>query len=180
MARCTIAMNNLKPGDRGRPNFNSSSSAPRAAASPTSLRMVAGLEEISSGEIVITGRWSTTSLPRGVATSPWCSSPYALYPHMTVEAEHGLSAAYGETARGGKEPARQPAAEILDILPTLLGPLSASSSRALASAQRVAMGPAPTRPLASGLPNGRAAVGTSTPSSACRCVGEIGPPAAAS
>ena len=45
---------------------------PSGSGKSTALRMVAGLEEISSGTIAIDGRPSTT-WRRGTATSPWCS-----------------------------------------------------------------------------------------------------------
>ena len=53
------------------PMANSSSSSASAAA-VTLLRMVAGLEEITGGEIASAGAWSTGWNPPS-ATSPWCS-----------------------------------------------------------------------------------------------------------
>ncbi len=47
---------------------------PSGCGKSTLLRMIAGLEDISGGQIEIAARWSTTSRPR-IATSPWCSSP---------------------------------------------------------------------------------------------------------
>jgi ABC-type nitrate/sulfonate/bicarbonate transport system ATPase subunit len=45
---------------------------PSGCGKSTLLRMVAGLEEITGGEIAIGGGWSTT-WSRPNATSPWCS-----------------------------------------------------------------------------------------------------------
>ena len=45
---------------------------PSGCGKTTTLRMIAGLEAISSGDISIDGRWSTT-WRRWIATSPWCS-----------------------------------------------------------------------------------------------------------
>ena len=45
---------------------------PSGCGKTTTLRMIAGLEAISSGDISIDGTWSTTWRP-WTATSPWCS-----------------------------------------------------------------------------------------------------------
>ena len=45
---------------------------PSGCGKSTLLRMVAGLEEITKGEIAIGGRVVNRSRPR-TATSPWCS-----------------------------------------------------------------------------------------------------------
>jgi multiple sugar transport system ATP-binding protein len=45
---------------------------PSGCGKSTALRMVAGLETISGGTMMIGDRRSTTSSPR-TATSPWCS-----------------------------------------------------------------------------------------------------------
>ena len=63
---------------------------PSGCGKSTLLRMIAGLEETSEGRISIGARDVTRIDPaeRGVAM---VFQTYALYPHMTVEAEHGLS-----------------------------------------------------------------------------------------
>ena len=45
---------------------------PSGCGKSTLLRMIAGLENITGGEIRIGGAWSTTCRPR-TATSRWCS-----------------------------------------------------------------------------------------------------------
>ena len=47
---------------------------PSGCGKSTTLNMVAGLEDITAGKLIIDGRSSTTRRPR-TATSPWCSSP---------------------------------------------------------------------------------------------------------
>ena len=56
---------------------------PSGCGKSTALRMVAGLEKISAGEITI-GERVVNDVPPRTATSRWCSSP-TRYPHMTVE-----------------------------------------------------------------------------------------------
>jgi ABC-type sugar transport system ATPase subunit len=45
---------------------------PSGSGKSTALRMVAGLEDLTSGEIGSAAGWSTTCPPES-ATSPWCS-----------------------------------------------------------------------------------------------------------
>ena len=47
---------------------------PSGCGKSTTLNMVAGLEDITAGKLIIDGRSSTTRRPR-TATSRWCSSP---------------------------------------------------------------------------------------------------------
>ncbi|ODT76582.1 MAG: ABC transporter ATP-binding protein [Pelagibacterium sp. SCN 64-44] len=63
---------------------------PSGCGKSTLLRMIAGLEEISAGEIQIDGRRVNEADPieRGVAM---VFQNYALYPHMTVEQNIGFS-----------------------------------------------------------------------------------------
>ena len=50
----------------------------------TTLRMIAGFEEITSGDFYIDGKRMNTVLPRDRGISMVFQN-YALYPHMTVE-----------------------------------------------------------------------------------------------
>ena len=45
---------------------------PSGCGKSTALRMIAGLEEITEGELLIGGE-VVNDLPRGIATSRWCS-----------------------------------------------------------------------------------------------------------
>ena len=72
--------------DRGRPTFTAVKNinleikdgefmvlvGPSGCGKSTTLRMVAGLEKITSGTISIGGRWSTTS-SRRIGGYRWCS-----------------------------------------------------------------------------------------------------------
>ena len=62
---------------------SSSSSGRRAAASPRLLRLIAGLEDVSGGEIIIDGVDAPTLPPSKRGLSMVFQS-YALYPHMSV------------------------------------------------------------------------------------------------
>src|SRR5260370_9521855 len=56
---------------------------PSGCGKTTTLRMVAGLEEITGGEIMIGDR-VVTDLPPTDRDIPMAFQSYALYPHMTV------------------------------------------------------------------------------------------------
>ena len=56
---------------------------PSGCGKTTTLRMIAGLEEVTSGEIRIGGR-SVTHLPPRDRDIAMVFQSYALYPHMTV------------------------------------------------------------------------------------------------
>src|SRR5436190_21124017 len=56
---------------------------PSGCGKSTLLRMIAGLEEISAGEISIGGRVVDRMLPKERDSAAVCQN-YALYPHMTV------------------------------------------------------------------------------------------------
>ena len=72
---------------------------PSGCGKTTALRMVAGLESVSSGRILIGERDVTHVLPKYRDVAMVFQS-YALYPHMTVAREHRLSAqAAGRAAR---------------------------------------------------------------------------------
>ena len=95
---------------------SSSSSAPRAAARARLLRMIAGLEDITSGEIAIDGRIVNELDPkdRDIAM---VFQDYALYPHMTVFENMAFSLRYRGVDRGEIRRRVDEAARILDIEP---------------------------------------------------------------
>ena len=57
---------------------------PSGCGKTTALRMVAGLEEITDGEIRDRRRASSTTSPRSERDIAMVFQNYALYPHMTV------------------------------------------------------------------------------------------------
>jgi len=66
----------------------------------TALRMIAGLEEISSGEVRIGDRVVNNLPPRDRDIAMVFQS-YALYPHMSVRRQHGIRTAASQDAEGG-------------------------------------------------------------------------------
>ena len=114
---------------------------PSGCGKSTLLRMIAGLENISGGEILIGGRVVNQVHPkeRDIAM---VFQNYALYPHMTVAENMGFSLALrGETKAVIAERVRA-AAEILDLAPYLERyPRQLSGGQR----QRVAMGRAIVR-----------------------------------
>jgi len=114
---------------------------PSGCGKSTLLRMIAGLENISGGEIRIGGRVVNHVHPkeRDIAM---VFQNYALYPHMTVGANMGFSLALrGESKRVIDERVRK-AAAILDLTPYLERyPRQLSGGQR----QRVAMGRAIVR-----------------------------------
>ena len=114
---------------------------PSGCGKSTLLRMIAGLEDISGGEIAIGGKVMNDVEPaeRGIAM---VFQSYALYPHMTVE--QNLSFGLRMTGNDKADTTRrvQNAAKILQI-----GPLMARRPKQLSGGQRqrVAIGRAIVR-----------------------------------
>ena len=81
---------------------------PSGSGKSTALRMVAGLEEASSGDISIGSRVVNDVAPRDRDIAMVFQS-YALYPHMSVGPEHGLRAEAAE-GRARVDPRRGSAA----------------------------------------------------------------------
>lgn len=114
---------------------------PSGCGKSTLLRMIAGLEEISDGDLLIDGEKvnETAASKRGIAM---VFQSYALYPHMSVY----KNLAFGLETAGYKRPeieARvQKAADVLQI-----GPLLQRKPKALSGGQRqrVAIGRAIVR-----------------------------------
>ena len=114
---------------------------PSGCGKTTLLRMIAGLEEISAGEIAIGGRVVNRMLPkeRDIAM---VFQNYALYPHMTVRDNMSFSL---RLANAGKPEIDKRVARAADILG--LGSLLDRYPRQLSGGQRqrVAMGRAIVR-----------------------------------
>jgi multiple sugar transport system ATP-binding protein len=114
---------------------------PSGCGKSTILRIVAGLEEVTSGEIFIGGRQVTDLLPkeRDVAM---VFQNYALYPHMTVEENIGFGLKLRHTPKQEVRKRVREAAGILGLEPLLeRKPVALSGGQR----QRVAMGRAIVR-----------------------------------
>jgi multiple sugar transport system ATP-binding protein len=114
---------------------------PSGCGKSTLLRMIAGLENISAGEIRIGGRVVNHVHPkqRDIAM---VFQNYALYPHMTVAANMGFSLALRGEAQALIDERVRKAAAILDLAPYLERyPRQLSGGQR----QRVAMGRAIVR-----------------------------------
>ncbi|MEM9305528.1 MAG: ABC transporter ATP-binding protein, partial [Pseudomonadota bacterium] len=118
---------------------------PSGCGKSTALRLLAGLEDISSGSILIGGT-RVNDLPPGARGLGMVFQSYALYPHMSVEENlsFGLRRARGVDKLPTKEIRKRvsEAAEMLD-----LGPALPKRPRELSGGQqqRVAIGRALVR-----------------------------------
>jgi multiple sugar transport system ATP-binding protein len=114
---------------------------PSGCGKSTILRMIAGLEEITSGDILIGGQ-RMNEVPTRHRNLAMVFQDYALYPHMTVAANLG----FGMRMRGASAGERKARVkEVADLLQ--LGPYLDRKPRALSGGQRqrVAMGRALAR-----------------------------------
>jgi len=85
---------------------------PSGCGKTTTLRLIAGLERVSAGRILIGGR-DITQLPASERNVSMVFQSYALFPHMTVLE----NVAYGPTVSGAsKRRARELAAEKLSLV----------------------------------------------------------------
>ena len=126
---------------------------PSGCGKTTALRMVAGLEEISDGEIRI-GDLVVNDLTPKERNIAMVFQSYALYPHMTVEDNLAFSLKLHKmpkTEVAGAGAARGPHPPDRGLPPAQ----AARSLRRSASARRHGAG---DRPRAGGLPDGRAAL----------------------
>ena len=114
---------------------------PSGCGKSTLLRMIAGLEDISDGEIRIGERVVNDVAPKERDIAMVFQS-YALYPHMTVEQNMAFSLKMGGAKKSEIEPKVARAAKILSLEP-LLGRLPKELSGG--QRQRVAMGRAIVR-----------------------------------
>ena len=103
---------------------------PSGCGKSTALRMVAGLEDISDGELSIGGDVVNDRAPKDRDIAMVFQN-YALYPHMTVRAQHGLRARAARASTRPRSTRRS------------TRPPRSSTSRTISSASR------PTCPAAS-------------------------------
>src|SRR6058998_994252 len=109
---------------------------PSGCGKTTALRMLAGLEEISGGEIRIGERIVNDLTPKDRDIAMVFQS-YALYPHMTVEQNLAFGLKLRKTPKGELKQRVLDAARILGLMP-LMGRKPAELSGG--QRQRVAMG----------------------------------------
>ncbi|MES1264919.1 MAG: sn-glycerol-3-phosphate ABC transporter ATP-binding protein UgpC, partial [Variovorax sp.] len=114
---------------------------PSGCGKSTALNMIAGLEDITSGELRIGGEVVNKKAPRDRDIAMVFQS-YALYPHMTVEQNMAFSLKMGGAKKSEIDPKVARAAKILSLEP-LLGRLPKELSGG--QRQRVAMGRAIVR-----------------------------------
>ncbi|MEF2071122.1 ABC transporter ATP-binding protein [Consotaella aegiceratis] len=114
---------------------------PSGCGKSTLLRMIAGLEEVTGGDIMIAGR-RVNDLPPRDRDLAMVFQSYALYPHMTVEKNLSYSLRLRKTPAEAIRTAVSGAADILG-----LAPYTERRPRALSGGQRqrVAMGRAIVR-----------------------------------
>jgi multiple sugar transport system ATP-binding protein len=114
---------------------------PSGCGKTTLLRMIAGLENITSGEIAINGR-VVNNVPPKARDIAMVFQNYALYPHMTVRDNMGFSMKLGGAPKAAMEREIARAARILGLEPFLdRYPRQLSGGQR----QRVAMGRAIVR-----------------------------------
>ena len=114
---------------------------PSGCGKSTLLRMIAGLEDITGGEIQIGGR-TVNNVPPKERDIAMVFQNYALYPHMTVAENMGFSLKLKKAPRDVRETGVRRAAEILSLTKLLdRYPRELSGGQR----QRVAMGRAIVR-----------------------------------
>ncbi len=114
---------------------------PSGCGKSTALRMIAGLEDISDGELVIGGEM-VNDLPPKDRDIAMVFQNYALYPHMTVRENMGFALKLAKADKGEIDRKVEEAARILDLEQHLdRKPANLSGGQR----QRVAMGRAIVR-----------------------------------
>jgi multiple sugar transport system ATP-binding protein len=114
---------------------------PSGCGKSTALRMVAGLEEITEGELIIGGRRVNDLAPRDRDIAMVFQN-YALYPHMTVRENMGFALKLSKVSKSEIDEKVNRAAEILELQDHLdRKPAKLSGGQR----QRVAMGRAIVR-----------------------------------
>ena len=118
---------------------------PSGCGKSTALRLLAGLEEVTAGDILIGGN-RVNDLPAGARDLGMVFQSYALYPHMSVADNLGFGLRYGRHREAIDEPEiRERIAGAVDMLG--LGDLLDRRPRELSGGQqqRVAIGRALVR-----------------------------------
>jgi multiple sugar transport system ATP-binding protein len=114
---------------------------PSGCGKSTALRMIAGLEDISEGDLVIGGE-TVNDLPPKDRDIAMVFQNYALYPHMTVRENMGFALKLAKTDKAEIDTKVEEAARILDLEQHLdRKPANLSGGQR----QRVAMGRAIVR-----------------------------------
>jgi multiple sugar transport system ATP-binding protein len=114
---------------------------PSGCGKSTTLNMIAGLEDITSGELRIGGQVVNAKSPKDRDIAMVFQS-YALYPHMTVRENMGFALKLAKTPQAVINEKVEEAARILDLTPHLdRRPANLSGGQR----QRVAMGRAIVR-----------------------------------
>lgn len=88
---------------------------PSGCGKTTTLRMIAGLEDVSGGEIWF-GKRDVTQLRAGLRNTSMVFQNYALYPHMTVAQNIGYGMKVRKTPKAEIDSAVLKAAQILDLV----------------------------------------------------------------
>src|ERR1700751_1495228 len=114
---------------------------PSGCGKSTTLNMIAGLEDITSGEMLIGGKVVNNESPKQRDIAMVFQS-YALYPHMTVRENMGFALKLAKTPKNVIDEKVDEAARVLDLTPFLdRRPANLSGGQR----QRVAMGRAIVR-----------------------------------
>jgi multiple sugar transport system ATP-binding protein len=114
---------------------------PSGCGKSTILRILAGLEEVTAGELSIEGK-QVTDLPPKDRDVAMVFQNYALYPHMTVEENLGFGLKLRKMPREERERRVMEVAQILGLDPLMQRKPAALSG---GQRQRVAMGRAMVR-----------------------------------
>src|SRR6202008_1479407 len=89
---------------------------PSGCGKSTALRMIAGLEDITEGDLIIGGE-RVNDLPPRDRDIAMVFQNYALYPHMTVRENMGFALKLAKTDKGEIDRKVTEAARILDLEP---------------------------------------------------------------
>jgi multiple sugar transport system ATP-binding protein len=117
---------------------------PSGCGKSTLLRIIAGLEGVTSGSILIDGR-DVTHLPPKERDVAMVFQNYALYPHLTVEANMGFSLKLRRKSKALIAEKVQTAAKILELeglLDRFPGQLSGGQRQRVATGRAIVRDPA--------------------------------------